>query len=376
MEHFAIVFRKLIVGECVYVSHSRSHSFSRSLRNMSHHQSGVAFLACESIFSNSFKLQKISSPLSKQRSLCPLTVRRGINMALLPFLPLPALNESPNESKDYPKSISRKVDFDTESNDAVAISGALKGAIQRLYSEHITLDGVDYDAMKRSDAFMSYVTAAARLPELDITSVLTNDSYKRAFFINLYNAATQHAIVARGPPPSNSLDRLFWTLRTTYTVGRYTLSLHDIENGILRRNKSVSLMPPPFGLFDNRRKLCVDVLDPRIHFVLNCAANSCPPVLFLTVENIADVLADATIGFLKNDSNFRVHNGVIYLSQIFKWYKDDFSRDGSNHALLSFVCEHGDTEQDDILQLKKLMNRSSQNINIEWLPYDWSLNTV
>lgn len=262
------------------------------------------------------------------------------------------------------------------SNDAVAISGALKGAIQRLYSEHITIDGVDYDAMKRSVAFASYVAAAARLPELDVLTALPTDSHKRVFFVNLYNAATQHAIVARGPPPSSSLGRLLWTLRTTYTVGQYTLSLHDMENGILRQNKSINLIPPPFGLFDARRKLCVDTLDPRIHFVLNCAANSCPPVLFLTVENISDVLADATVGFLKNDTNFRVNNGIVYLSQIFKWYKDDFSRDGTDEALLSFVCEQGDAEQDAITQLKRLLDRSSRNIQIEWLPYDWSLNTI
>ncbi|PXF41218.1 hypothetical protein BWQ96_09073 [Gracilariopsis chorda] len=255
------------------------------------------------------------------------------------------------------------------------ISAGLRKAIQLLYVEHISESGVDYHALKSSPQFAEYVAQTARLPHLDLQAALTSDAAKIAFFVNLYNALTQHAVVVCNPPPSNSFARLLFGISVGYRVGPFKLSLNDIENGILRANRSVSILPKPFGSKDRRLSLAVQNVDARIHFVLNCAATSCPPVLFLTADNLENALTTATRGFLANHDNFSVKAHTVSLSMIFRWYHSDFSVDGSDAGVLRYVVQHGDPKHDSVVQLKKLLDNSALHIAISWLPYDWSLNS-
>lgn len=300
----------------------------------------------------------------------------------LPFLSPSPLNEVSSLSgpaDDFSRhGITEHVDEGSEVG-AVEVSGKLKAAIQRLYAAHVSESGVDYVSMAESEEFREYKAAAARLPSLDINKQLSSDEQKIAFYVNLYNAMTQHAIVSRGAPPSFSAARLLWGMSMTYEVGDYQLSIHEIENGILRQNRRISVVPPPFGWFDSRKSLCVKRVDPRIHFVLNCAATSCPPVLFLTVENLESTLQMATQAFLSNKENFRMDDdGCVYLSMIFKWYKADFAPSGSNRVILSFVAQNAPARNEFTSRLAQILSESdtSQEPPIEWLPYDWSLNAV
>lgn len=230
--------------------------------------------------------------------------------------------------------------------------------------------------MRSSSAFAHYVSLTSRLPHLDLSTALPDDAHKIAFFVNLYNAATQHAVTSCGPPPANALLRLWFGVRVGYAVGGYALSLHDMENGILRNNRSVSILPPPFSKNDPRRVLCVRKPDPRIHFVLNCAASSCPPVLYLTPSKLEHVLAMAARGFLADVNNFDVVDRCVYLSQIFKWYLQDFSADGSERGMLYFIVANGDLKQPSIRRLEEMLRRITGEIPIFWRRYDWSLNGV
>lgn len=300
----------------------------------------------------------------------------------LSLLSPPPLNEVSSLSGVTDESASKRVTGDSDDGKfgagAVEISGKLKGTIQRLYAAHVSESGVDYAGMGRSQEFRDYEAAAAQLPALDVAKQLVTDEQKIAFYVNLYNAMTQHAIVSRGAPPDNSVARLLWGMRMTYDVGDHELSLHEIENGILRRNRRINVIPPPFGWFDSRKELCVKNVDPRIHFVLNCAATSCPPVLFLTVENLERTLQIATKGFLSNKENFRMDDDHVYLSMIFKWYKSDFGEGGTVKGILSFVAQNAPSGNEFVANLKQKLGESEiwQGPSIEWLPYDWSLNAV
>ena len=87
-------------------------------------------------------------------------------------------------------------------------------------------------------------------------------------------------------------------------------SLDDIEHGIIRANTK-----HPYQFFrlpfpksnDPRRSLCVSTLDPRIHFALNCGANSCPPISTYTPEALdEESLVPLSIDMLwysKNDDD-------------------------------------------------------------------------
>lgn len=262
-----------------------------------------------------------------------------------------------------------------ETPSSLEISAELKKRIQFLYAAHVTPSGVDYSAMKQSPEFAAYAAYTRLLPALDLTTALPDDAHKISFYVNLYNALTQHAVVVLGAPPSASVFRLFFCLMAGYAVGPFRLSLNDIENGVLRANRSVSVLPKPFTRRDPRRALCVSKVDPRIHFVLNCAANSCPPVLFLTPENVEGSLQIAARGFLNSKDNLEVLENRVLLSRIFDWYRGDFSKDGSDRGLLEFVAAHGQEGQPQVKEVKRILKAFPDKVTVEWKPYDWALNS-
>lgn len=264
----------------------------------------------------------------------------------------------------------------TAGGTAPDISAELKRAIQLLYVAHVSPDGVDYKAMRASPEFADYVTQTQRLSQLDVSATLPDDPHKIAFFVNLYNALTQHGIIVLGPPQSSSIFRLFFAMGVGYAVGQFRLSLNDIENGILRGNRGVSILPKPFGKSDPKKSLSVSKMDPRIHFVLNCGANSCPPVLFLTADNLEQSLSIATIGFLKDSDNFGVEGNKIELSQIFNWYKEDFSSGKEDVGVLEWIVANGDAEQHEVKEVARILGETREEAVIFWKTYDWKLNSL
>ena len=140
------------------------------------------------------------------------------------------------------------------------------------------------------------------------------------FWINIYNALVLHTLIEfqiRG----NLLDHR-WIFRSArYAVGRYRLSLDDIEPGILRGNKSTPFVPSKtFAANDPRRALVIADPDPRIHFALHCGARSCPPVAAYDPQHIDDQLESAARAFLEGGGMVvEPVTGVLKLSSLLKW---------------------------------------------------------
>jgi hypothetical protein len=159
---------------------------------------------------------------------------------------------------------------------------------------------------------------------------------RMAYWINLYNAATVRLIASNYPLKSiMDLDGgKTWDVPRV-AVGPRTYSLNQIENDILRKQ------------FE----------DPRIHFALNCAAKSCPPLLnqaFLP-DNLDAQLDARTRLFVNNPSANRIEPRSASISRIFDWYAADF---GNLPAFLNRYAK------------AKLPG----NARITFLDYDWSLN--
>ena len=77
------------------------------------------------------------------------------------------------------------------------------------------------------------------------------------------------------------------------------------------------------------KKIREQYKDPRIHFVLNCASESCPiarPGLPIG-DDLEQLLTEATADFINDTMNVFVDHDAetIYLSKIFKWYEEDFT---------------------------------------------------
>jgi hypothetical protein len=112
-------------------------------------------------------------------------------------------------------------------------------------------------------------------------------------------------------------------------------SLNKIENEILR---------PQFK-------------DPRIHFAVNCAAKSCPPLYnhAYTAENLETTLEARTKTFINNTKYNTLTSKSVKISRIFEWYSADF---GNIQAFLNKYSN------------KKINSEAS----VEYNEYNWDLN--
>merc|ERR1711936_701797 len=116
------------------------------------------------------------------------------------------------------------------------------------------------------------------------------------------NVLVIHGTVKKGVP-ANTYQRYKFFSGTSYVIGGRAYSLNEIENGILRANRSsmATLYRKPFSKGDPRLEMALPKAEPRIHFALNCGAKSCPPIKTFSGAEVINQLDVATGAFLEND---------------------------------------------------------------------------
>jgi len=180
-----------------------------------------------------------------------------------------------------------------------------------------------------------------------------------AFLINAYNANTVELILTAYPDVASikdlgSLLRSPWKKRFIPLLGE-TRSLDDIEHGLIRED----------GKF----------AEPRIHFAVNCASVGCPALRAeaYTGEKLDAQLEDAAKSFLSDRTRNRVEGSALKVSSIFKWYRSDFEKGwrGASTLPAFFVLYRQPLELDD----KAVDLLKSGKMNIDFLDYDWRLNS-
>lgn len=179
---------------------------------------------------------------------------------------------------------------------------------------------------------------------------LKDDRYKKAFWINLYNAFFQILRKEKQVEKSEIYKGKF------IDIAGQKLSLDDIEHGILRRYRykfSLGYLP---NLFADQllKKLAVDRIDYRIHFALNCGAASCPPIAFYTQDKIEQQLELATLSFLESETEVDKSKKEIHISKLFKWFHGDF---GGNKGIRNI--------------LKEQLKVDSQGFKMKYKAYSW-----
>jgi hypothetical protein len=110
--------------------------------------------------------------------------------------------------------------------------------------------------------------------------------------------------------------------------------------------------------------------DPRIHFVLVCAANSCPPLRSEAYEGdkLDAQLNDQGSRFLTDASknSFDTEKKAARISMIFSWFAQDFG--GTNEAVMTFISQF--LPEDVASRIKADPGRWE----VRYKEYDWSLN--
>jgi hypothetical protein len=223
---------------------------------------------------------------------------------------------------------------------------------------------------------VDYMSLAKNQPSLDRVAeefnLVSNEELKSwspkqqlAYWINAYNLFTLYAIVDHYPirgnwfswHPRNSIrqidgiwDELLWP------VGGRKVTLDQIEHEILR---------PIFK-------------EPRIHFAINCASISCPPLATqpYSAVHLDTQLDTAARNYLATPHGLEVNGSTLTVTSIFDWYGDDFIKQFADHgpdnysekerAILAVIAEYGPSSA---VTLAK-----SGVVKLGYLDYDWSLN--
>lgn len=162
-----------------------------------------------------------------------------------------------------------------------------------------------------------------------------------AFYINAYNAWILHEALEKYPTKSVK-DALFtfFTSKRIKVAGEQT-SFNALEKETIRSKFS----------------------EPRIHFALNCASQSCPPLSSEAYRggNLDSQLERLSRSFVNSPRGVAWQEGAktAELSKIFDWYKDDF-KDGGPVAFIN----------------KRRSKPLPADVKISYQNYDWALNEV
>ncbi|GER58223.1 DUF547 domain-containing protein [Patiriisocius marinus] len=203
-----------------------------------------------------------------------------------------------------------------------------------LLQNNVSANGnVNYEGFKRNRKVLSnYIKALGEnIPQDDWTQ-----NEKLAYWMNAYNAMTIDLILRNWPVESikdikKPWDQRYWKLGDKY------YNLEEIEHQILRK-----------------------MGDARIHFGINCASFSCPPLLneAFTAAKVASQLNIVATKFINDSSRNMISENSIEISKIFDWFSKDFKQNGS---VIDYLNKFSEV-------------KISEDAKVRYMDYNWELN--
>jgi hypothetical protein len=205
------------------------------------------------------------------------------------------------------------------------------------FSTYVKNGKVNYKAVKENTTLLNELIDLAN--GLSVTE--TDKNTYQAFWINGYNLSVIKGIVDNYPIKS-PLDKPGFFDKTKYNIGGKSITLNDIENKLLRGN-----FPK----------------EARFHFVLVCAGLGCPPIISNAyMPNTLDAQLQKQTKIALNNPNFiKVKGNKVQLSQLFEWYKGDFTQDGKSQ--IDFVNQYRNEKIDS-------------GAKVGYYSYNWALNEI
>lgn len=199
----------------------------------------------------------------------------------------------------------------------------------------------------------------ARLEHFDhgaLAPVRENRRRALAFWTNLYNAATQLLLDRRPALYESPLRGVRFFRAEAVAVAGRGIGLDAIEHGILRGGRSkyglgyLPRLPRPF-----ERRYAVP-RDPRVHFALNCGAESCPAIRTYGPDRVDAQLDRSTAAYLDGRVEYDADAGVARVPRLFLWYRGDF---GGADGIRAWLREY-DAIPDDAAP------------SLRYAPWDWT----
>ncbi len=203
-----------------------------------------------------------------------------------------------------------------------------------LLQKYVSKTGVvNYKGFKKERALLkSYQNALSAT----VPSAAWSTEDKLAYWMNVYNVFTVQLIIDHYPTASIKDIKDPWGTRF-FKLGAKWYNLNDIEHKILRK-----------------------MGDPRIHFGINCASFSCPPLLnkAFTSANVNKELEKLSVKFINDPLRNTITPNTIQLSKIFSWFAKDFKTKGT---LIQFLNQYSTVT----------INNSAKKT---FKSYNWDLN--
>lgn len=222
----------------------------------------------------------------------------------------------------------------------------LKKHVKTTTVEGVALNAIAYKDLQGDPGFKRVVDGLKTAALKD----LKTPEEKLTFWINVYNILAVKVVVdnypVKGIKDVGSVFKSVWKRPAGGVAGKER-TLNEVEHEILR-----------------------NMGDPRIHVAIVCASVSCPDIRkeAYTAGRLNEQLDDQMRTFLANTGKgLRVDakKKRVYLSAIFKWFKEDFEAQG---GVISFISQYvSPSEKKNLQQFGK---------NLKYLDYNWDLNEL
>ena len=252
----------------------------------------------------------------------------------------------------FPRIASATLVLALAASPASADMAAVTKAYGKLLAQYVTSRGVKYDAWRASGADIKQLSEILmNFRSADPKPLEPNE--RKALYINLYNAAILDLVLVANP--RGSIKELSKGLNPLEIFSREGLSFDQ---------KRISLN----GL---EKRLREEFKDPRIHFAVNCASKSCPPIRPqpYVAASLDAQLDEATRAYLASPDAVEVRTDdgktTIVSSKIFDWYAGDFKASGGP---LAFIQKFGPPDAADAI--------AGGRARLVFADYDWSLNSA
>ncbi len=186
------------------------------------------------------------------------------------------------------------------------------------------------------DAYLEQLSSITR-KEFDEFS----ESQQLAFLINTYNGFQLKQVIDNYPIKSiKDVGSFFsspWS-KEFFSLFDEPASLDHVEHSLIRK------------LFK----------EPRIHFAVNCASISCPPLANEAYQagKLEAQLESAAFNFLQDKQANYLDGETAYVSKIFSWYEEDFTE-----GVVAFVARYWSSLPVDL-----------NEVDVKYTAYNWSLN--
>ena len=184
------------------------------------------------------------------------------------------------------------------------------------------------EAVRDGEPHFMITRMIADVSEDELYENLDTESKKKAFWLNIYNAYVQILLLEN---PELFEDRNSWFGYNFFSSSQVTIagreiSFDDMEHGIMRRSTikiSLGYLRSWF-VDDFVERFWWKEIDPRIHFVLNCGAASCPYIAPMNPDRVEEQLQRGAKEYLEDTTDYDAEDNELEVTRLISWFRGDF----------------------------------------------------